>query len=68
MRIDPIGNKYWIFRYRENKKEHKLSLGPYHDLSLKDARIKRDELQTNRAKGKRLSTRSEKTPQIFSKE
>ena len=55
LRVDPSGCKYWIFRYWENKKEHKLSLGPYPDLSLKDARIKRDELQTARAKGEKIS-------------
>ena len=66
LRIDPSGREYWIFRYWENKKEHQFSLGPYPDLSLKDARIKRDELQTARAKGEKLSARSEKTPQIFS--
>ena len=51
LRIDPSGRKYWILRYWENNKEHKLSLGPYPDLSLKYARIKRDEIQTARAKG-----------------
>ena len=66
LRVDPSGRKYWILRYWENKKERQLSLGPYPDLSLKDARIKRDELQTARAKGENLSTRSEKIPQLFS--
>ena len=66
LRVDPSGNKYWIFRYWENKKERKMSLGPYPELSLKDARLKRDELQTARAKGEKLSSRSERTPQIFS--
>ena len=66
LRVDPSGRKYWIFRYWENKKEHQISLGPYPDLSLKDARLKRDELQMTRAKGERLSIRSEKVPQFFS--
>ncbi len=67
LRVDPSGRKYWIFRYWENKKEHQISLGPYPDLSLKDARLQRDELQTARAKGESLSARSEKVPQLFSK-
>ncbi len=46
LRIDPSGRKYWILRYWEQKKEHQLSLGPYPDLSLKDARLKRDEIQS----------------------
>ena len=66
LRVDPSGRKYWILRYWENSKEHKLSLGPYPDLSLKDARIKRDEIQTDRAKGKSPALRGEKTIQLFS--
>ncbi|MBQ6983073.1 MAG: tyrosine-type recombinase/integrase [Synergistaceae bacterium] len=58
LRVDPTGRKYWILRYWENSKEHKLSLGPYPDLSLKDARIKRDEIQTARAKGQSPSQKS----------
>ena len=44
LRIDPSGRKYWILRYREQKKEHQLSLEPYPNLSLKDTRFKRDEI------------------------
>ena len=63
LRVDPSGCKYWIFRYWENKKEHKLSLGPYPDLSLKDARTKRNELQTARAKGEKISRKDKDTEQ-----
>lgn len=66
LRVDPSGRKYWILRYWEQKKEHKLSLGPYPDLSLKDARLKRDEIQTARAKGESPTLRSAKIPQLFS--
>ena len=66
LRVDPSGCKYWILRYWENKKEHKKSLGPYPELSLKDAREKSATIQTARAKGENISARSEKTPQIFS--
>ena len=66
LRVDPSGRKYWIFRYWENKKERQISLGPYPDLSLKDARIKRDELQTQRAKGESLSRRADKRLETFS--
>ena len=66
LRVDPSGRKYFILRYFENGKAHQMSLGPYPELSLKDARLKRDELQTARAKGEKLSSRSERTPQIFS--
>ena len=65
LRIDVAGRKYWILRYWENKKEHQLSLGSYPDLSLKDARIMRDEIQTNRAKGKSPSRKSESCSPLF---
>ena len=66
LRIDSSERKYWILRYWENGKEHKLSLSPYPDLSLKDARLKRDEIQSDRAKGKSPSLKSANIPQIFS--
>ena len=43
LRVDMLGCKYWILPYWENNKEHKLSLGSYPEIFLKDARIKRDE-------------------------
>ena len=63
LRIDPSGRKYWILRYWENGKEHKLSLSPYPELSLKEARLKRDEIHTARAKGQSPSQKS--IPQNF---
>ena len=66
LRVDTSGRKYWILRYWENNKEHKLSLGPYPDLSLKDARLKRDEIQTARAKGQSPSRKAVQIPQTFS--
>ena len=64
LRVDTSGKKYWIFRYSENKKARQLSLGAYPDVSLKDARLKRDEIQAKRAKGK--SPSRSKEPQTFS--
>ena len=66
LRVDTFGRKYWILRYWEQKKEHQISLGPYPDLSLKDARIKRDEIQTARAKGQSPSRKTVQAPQTFS--
>ncbi|MBR1603722.1 MAG: tyrosine-type recombinase/integrase [Synergistaceae bacterium] len=54
LRVDPNGRKYFIFRFFENKKERQFSLGTYPEVSLKDARIKRDELQQRRGKGEHL--------------
>ena len=51
LRVDPSGRKYWILRYWEARREHQLSLGPYPLMGLKEARIKRDEIQAARLKG-----------------
>lgn len=66
LRVDTSGRKYWILRYWEQKKEHQLSLVPYPELSLKDAKIKRDEIQTARAKGDSHSRKTIRVPQTFS--
>ncbi|MDR0651902.1 MAG: Arm DNA-binding domain-containing protein [Synergistaceae bacterium] len=39
----PSGNKIWRFKYRFSGKENTLTLGSYPIISVKDARIKRDE-------------------------
>ena len=51
LRVDPSGRKYWLMRFKENGKSHEISLGVYPDVSLKDVRTKRDELQAARARG-----------------
>ncbi len=66
LRVDPSGRKYWIFRYWKNKKERQLSLGPYPELSLKDARLRRDEIQTQRANGESPSRKADKKLETFS--
>lgn len=40
--IQPQGGKYWRLKYRYGGKEKKLALGVYPDVSLKDARDRRD--------------------------
>lgn len=65
LRIDASGRKYWILRYWEQKKEHQISLGPYPEISLKDARIKRDEIQTVRAKGEKPLSSVGHSPHVF---
>ena len=65
LRVDTSGNKYWILRYWEQKKEHQISLGSYPDLPLKEARIKRDEIQTARAKGESLLSKAGRVSQVF---
>ncbi len=41
--VKPNGAKYWRFKYRVLGKEKKLSIGVYPDISLADARLKREE-------------------------
>jgi integrase len=41
--VRPNGSKLWQLRYRHGGKEKTASLGQYPDVSLSDARVKRDE-------------------------
>ena len=65
LRVDPSGCKYWIVRYWEDKKEHRTSLGTYPEISLNDAREKRNQLRKVRASGEKISELPN-APEIFS--
>jgi len=41
--ITPVGGKLWHFKYRFDKKEKKLTFGTYPEISLLDARRRRDD-------------------------
>ncbi|EDH5631370.1 integrase [Salmonella enterica subsp. enterica serovar Claibornei] len=41
--ISPAGSKLWRFRYRFENKEQTFSIGPYPEISLSEARSKRDD-------------------------
>lgn len=45
------GGKWWRFKYRFNGKEKRLSLGVYPDVSLKEARNRRDDYRKQVAEG-----------------
>jgi hypothetical protein len=49
--VTPTGSKWWRFRFRFDGREKSLSLGTYPDVSLKQAREKRDEMRNARAAG-----------------
>jgi integrase len=49
--VSPNGSKWWRLKYRIEGKEKSLSFGVYPDVSLKDARIKRDEARALIAEG-----------------
>jgi integrase len=55
--VIPNGKKHWIFKYWENRKERALSLGEYPLVSLKEARLKRDDCKRRRAEGENLRAR-----------
>jgi integrase len=42
LELSPAGGKWWRLKYRIDGKEKRLSLGTYPDVSLKDARERRD--------------------------
>lgn len=42
LEIHPNGSKYWRHKYRFNKKEKRLAYGVYPEVTLKEARNKRD--------------------------
>lgn len=50
--VFPTGGVVWRFRYRINGKQEKLTLGKYPALTLKNARIKRDEAAEAAAMGR----------------
>jgi hypothetical protein len=49
--IAPAGGKWWRFRYRFDGKHKTLSMGVYPDVTLKDARVRRDEARRLLANG-----------------
>ncbi len=42
LEVSPKGGKWWRFKYRYAGKEKRISLGVYPDISLKEARTRRD--------------------------
>lgn len=49
--VAPSGGKWWRLKYRIGGKEKLLSLGTYPEVSLKDARLRRDEARKLLADG-----------------
>lgn len=45
------GSKLWRMKYRVDGREQKLSFGPYPAISLKDARLRRDEARVEIGRG-----------------
>jgi len=49
--VTPSGGKLWYFKYRYDKTEKKIAFGPYPEISLADARQRRDETRKQVANG-----------------
>ena len=49
--VTPSGGKLWHFKYRFDNKEKKLTLGSYPEISLSNARIRREEARRQLANG-----------------
>ncbi len=43
LEVSPRGGKWWRFKYRFDGKEKRISLGTFPEVSLKEARIQRDQ-------------------------
>ena len=56
LHISVSGHKSWRYKYRFNKKERLLTLGAYPEVSLADAREKRDEAKKILRGGRDLGT------------
>ncbi|MFP5441360.1 MAG: tyrosine-type recombinase/integrase [Gammaproteobacteria bacterium] len=51
LEVTPAGGRYWRWKYRYGGKEKRLALGVYPDVSLIDARAKRDAARKTLAAG-----------------
>lgn len=51
LEVTPAGAKYWRLKHRFNSKEKRLALGVYPEVSLADAREKRDKAHRLLAEG-----------------
>ena len=51
IQVNPNGSKWWRFRYRFDGKAKMISVGTYPEVSLSEARVKKDECRNKVAKG-----------------
>jgi hypothetical protein len=51
LEVRPAGGKWWRFKYRFGGKEKLLALGTYPDVSLKQARDRRDTARKHLSEG-----------------
>src|SRR5277367_4659009 len=51
LEVSPAGGKWFRLKYRFDGKENRMSLGVYPNVSLKDARVRKDEARKLLASG-----------------
>lgn len=51
LEVSPKGQKWWRLKYLLSKKEKRISLGVYPEVTLKEARLKREQLKEQIANG-----------------
>ncbi|MCW6600101.1 integrase arm-type DNA-binding domain-containing protein [Yersinia ruckeri] len=66
--VNPCGSRLWYLKYRINRKESRLSLGAYPDVSLADARQQRDDIRKLLAQNinpaqQRIAERATRSPE-----
>jgi len=61
--VNPSGSRWWRLKYRYGGKERGLSLGVYPEVSLKDARERRDEARRQLARNVDPSARRQQSKQ-----
>jgi integrase len=76
--VTPSGGKLWHLKYRFDGKERRLSFGPYPEISLAEARAKKDEARKQVANGidpgavrkamKRAATADTETFEVIARE
>lgn len=52
LEVSPKGAKYWRLKYRINRKEKRLAIGVYPEVSLKEARKKKEDARVLLSEGK----------------
>ncbi|NWF97447.1 MAG: integrase arm-type DNA-binding domain-containing protein [Nitrospirae bacterium] len=63
--VTPNGSKYWRYDYRYNGKRKTASFGVYPEVSLKQARQKRDEARASIRQGVDISQKKKKTEEAI---
>ena len=51
LRVRAQGSRSWVYRYMKDKRSHEIGLGAFPGVSLKEARIRRNQAMVQRHKG-----------------